>query len=54
LPALVAYSVLGLVTAIWLAVLVAGAVSLVRSGGSPGRPAPTASRRSFAGTAAAS
>jgi hypothetical protein len=53
-PALLAYSALGLVTAAWIAVLVAGAVSLVRSGGPPGRPAPTTRRRSLAGTAAAS
>ncbi|HEX6491915.1 MAG TPA: hypothetical protein VF112_00305 [Candidatus Dormibacteraeota bacterium] len=53
-PAVVAYSALGLVTLIWLAVLVAGAVSLVRGGGPPGRPAPSRPRRGFARTAAAS
>ncbi|HEY2703118.1 MAG TPA: hypothetical protein VGL20_05460 [Candidatus Dormibacteraeota bacterium] len=53
-PAVVAYSCLGLVTAGWLAVLVAGAVSLARSGGRPGRPAAPRSRRGLVGTGAAS
>jgi hypothetical protein len=53
-PAVVAYTALGLVTAGWLAVLVAGAVSLARSGGSPGRPTPAQRRRGLVGTVAAS
>ena len=52
-PAAVAYSALGLVTAAWLTVLVAGAVSLGRSSGPPGRPqAPR--RRGALGTMAPS
>ena len=51
-PAAVAYSALGLVTVMWLAVLVGGAVSLARPGG-PGRPtAPR--RRRLLGTVAPS
>jgi hypothetical protein len=53
-PAVVAYTALGLVTAGWLAVLVAGAVSLARSGGSPGRPTSPQRRRGLVGTVAAS
>jgi hypothetical protein len=53
-PAVVAYGALGLVTAGWLAVLVAGVVSLGRSGGGPPeRPAAPRPRR-LVGTGAAS
>lgn len=51
-PAMVAYGALGLVTVGWLAVLIAGAVSLGRGGGTPGRPAPRSGRRPLLGTAA--
>jgi hypothetical protein len=53
-PALLAYSALGLVTILWLVVLIAGAISLVRRGGPPGRPAPTRPGRAIARPATAS
>jgi hypothetical protein len=52
-PALVAYTALGLVTAGWLGVLVAGVVSLARSGDPPGRPR-LPRQRGVVGTVAAS
>ncbi len=53
-PADLAYSALALVTTGWLAILVIGAVSIGRSGGSPGRPSPTRGRGGLVGSGAAS
>jgi hypothetical protein len=50
-PAVVAYAALGAVTAGWLAVLVAGAVSLGARGASPGSPLPPGRRRGLASAA---
>lgn len=51
-PADLAYSALALVTVGWLAILITGAVSIGRSGGSPGRSAPTRGRRGLLSGAA--